>query len=64
VESEYAAAGTGLAWVAAVAFATRQGDPLLVLTPLAMAGYALALVAGLLLLGGRVLTARPSWRLY
>ena len=64
VDPEYAAVVTGLGWVAAVAWATRQGDPLLVLAPLAMAGYALVLVTGLLVLGSRVLRARPSWRLY
>ncbi len=64
VDPEYAAVVTGLGWVTAVAWATRQGDPLLVLAPPAMAGYALLLLAGLLLLGSRVLRPRPSWRLY
>ncbi len=63
VDPEYAAVVTGLGWVVAVAWASRQGDPLLVVAPLAMAGYALVLVTGLMVLGSRLLRARPSWRL-
>ena len=64
IDPEYAAVVTGVGWMAAVAWATHEGDPLLVLAPLAMAGYALVLVAGLLILGNRVLQARPAWRLF
>ena len=63
VDPEHAAVTIALGWVAAVAWATRTGDPLAVLGPLAMAGYLLMLAVGLAILARRALAAAPSWRL-
>ncbi len=64
VDPEYVASAIGIAWVIAVAWAsTRIGDPLVVLAPLAMAGYLLLLCAGIALIARRALAAAPSWRL-
>ena len=63
VEAEHAAVVIALAWVAAVALAARGGDPLQVIAPAAMFGYAALLVAAGLVLLRRLLSAGVSWRL-
>jgi hypothetical protein len=63
IDPGHAALAIGIGWVASVVWATRVGDPLAVLAPLAMLGYLLLLFAGLALLARRVLASRPSWRL-
>jgi hypothetical protein len=63
VDPENAAVAIGLGWVAAVAWAARTGDPLVVLGPIAMAGYLLMLAVGLAILARRALAATPPWRL-
>lgn len=63
VDPEHAGLTIGIGWIAAVMWATRVGDPLAVLAPIAMLGYLLLLFAGLALLVRRVLATAPSWRL-
>ena len=52
-----------LAWLGAVAWAARTGDPLQVFQPLALIGYSALLVGAVLVLLHRLLAAEPSWRL-
>jgi hypothetical protein len=64
VNPEYAAAAIAAAWVGAVAWSVRDGDPLAVVAPLSMLGYAVLLAAAGVILAGRLLSASPSWRLH
>jgi hypothetical protein len=64
VNPEYAAGAIAAGWVGAVAWAVRVGDPLAVVAPFAMLGYAALLTAGCVVLGGRLLSSSPSWRLH
>jgi len=64
VNPEYAAAAIAAAWVGAVAWSVRDGDPLAVVAPLSMLGYAVLLAAAGVILVSRVVTASPSWRLH
>ncbi len=64
VNPEYAATAIAAAWVCAVAWSVRAGDPLAVIAPLSMLGYAVLLAAAGVILAGRLLSAHPSWRLH
>lgn len=63
VDPAHAASAVAVGWVAAVVWATRSGDPLVLLSPPALAGYlAVSVAAGGVLLT-RLLGSTPSWRL-
>jgi hypothetical protein len=64
VNPEYAAGAIVAAWVGAVAWSVRAGDPLAVEAPLAMLAYAVLLAAAGALLARRLLSADASWRLH
>jgi hypothetical protein len=64
VNPEYAAGAIVAAWVGAVVWSVRAGDPLAVEAPLAMLAYAVLLAAAGALLAGRLLSANASWRLH
>lgn len=61
VDPVHAAVSVGLAWLAAVVWATRSGDPLLVVQPGALAAYALLTVLAVALLVVRLRSAGLRW---
>lgn len=63
VDPEQAAVVLSLGWISAVGLAGWRGDPLLVLQPLALLGYAVLLIGSAGVLLHRLLADEPSWRL-
>jgi hypothetical protein len=64
VDPTHAAAVVAGCWIAAVLFAVRSGDPLLVFAPAAFVVYVLVLGVAVLVLLRRLLSPTPSWRLH
>jgi hypothetical protein len=63
VDSAHVATAVALGWVVTVAIAVQHGDPLVVLSPPALLGYATVAVVTGTVLTTRLLGSSPSWRL-
>lgn len=61
--AEYAATAIAAAWILAVAWSVRADDPLALVAPLSMVGYALVLACGAAVLARRLVSAETPRRL-
>ena len=63
VDPAHAASAVAVGWAAAVVWAGKSGDPLVLLSPPALTGYLAVTVAAGGVLITRLLGSTPSWRL-